>query len=112
MTDPIIPSINENKFYHQIQTSQKPFIVIIGADWCGNCHILKPMLEALAIDFNELIGFTKINIDINEEIAQNYGVSELPIILFFKNGQLIDHTIGLVSKKHINQKILNLLKKK
>ena len=109
MNNPIITSINQKSFYNKIQSSTKPFIVIIGADWCGNCHILDPMLEALAIQFEEYLGFTKLDIDINEDIARNYGVSELPIILFFKAGQLIDHTIGLVSKKNLSHKISQLI---
>jgi thioredoxin 1 len=109
MNNPIIQSINEKNFYNKIQTSKKPFIVLIGANWCGNCHIIDPMLDALAIQFEEELGFTKLNIDINEDIARNYGVSELPIILFFKNGNLIDHSIGLVSKKNLSHKISQLI---
>jgi thioredoxin 1 len=106
---PSIPSIDEKKFRQKVQTDKKPFIVIIGADWCGNCHILDPILESLASRYNHDLAFTKLNIDTSEEIAADYGVSELPIILFFKNGQLFNHTIGLISRKNLTSMIDKLL---
>ena len=106
---PGIPSIDEKNFRQRVQTDRKPFIVIIGADWCGNCHILDPILESLASRYNHDLGFTKLNIDTSEEIARVYGVSELPIILFFRNGQLFNHTIGLISRKNLIEIIDQLL---
>ena len=73
-------------------------LVLIAAEWSGACHIMKLIIEEL-IDHKEQIKIGKLDIDLNEKMAKEYGVGELPILLFFKNGQMKDHVIGTVPKK-------------
>ena len=79
--------------------SKKAFIVEIRADWCGECFILEPLLKRLAAEYSGRIRFGFVNVDTNEELTKQFGVTELPFTLFFKNGELVHHLIGLHSTK-------------
>jgi thioredoxin 1 len=79
--------------------SKKAFIIQIQADWCGECFIMTSLLKQLAIEFADRITFGYVNVDTNEAITKQYGVTELPFLLFFNHGELLHHLIGLHSKR-------------
>lgn len=101
--------LTDENFQKEVLENLEPVLVEIGADWCGTCHIMDPIIEKLAVDYKGQIKFGKLDIDTNERIAREYGVSELPFLLFFKNGQPVDHIIGAVSKKVLETRLKELL---
>ena len=82
---------------------------MISAEWSGECYILEPIFKQLAMEYGDRLNFARVNIDLGEKIAHNYGVTELPFFLFFKRGELMAHFIGLQSKKILKQQINKLL---
>lgn len=104
-----IIALSGANFWKKVLESPIPFLVEIGADWCGACDIIAPALERLAIEYEGEIRFGRLDIDANEEIAREFGVTELPFLLFFKEGKLIDHIIGAVSQRILKERLLNLL---
>lgn len=102
-------TLTDTNFQQEVLDSRHPVLVEFGADWCGPCHILAPIMEDLAADFNGRIKITKLDIDYNRQLAEKYGIQVPPTLLFFKNGQIIGHIIGMVPKIMIEDKFNTLL---
>ena len=93
----------ENENYQEL-IKNGFWIVDFYADWCGPCRMLAPVLEEL--EENVL----KVNVDNHEALAQEYGVMSIPTICFFKDGKLVNRTIGFRTKEDINDLIKELKK--
>lgn len=104
-----IIALTGSNFWKKVLENPVPFVVEIGADWCGACDIIAPALERLAIEYEGKIRFGRLDIDTNEPIAREFGVTDLPFLLFFKDGKLVDHIIGMVSQRVLEERIINLL---
>ena len=106
-----IITLTDKNFNVIVLKSSKLIIVEIGAVWCGTCHIMTPILEKVADHYKEKIEIGLLDITYNEDIAREYGVTELPFLLFFKNGELIDHIIGAVSTQVLKKRVKILLER-
>jgi thioredoxin 1 len=73
-------------------------LVDMYADWCGPCQRIAPIIEELAHEYEGKATITKLDVDASGDIAQRYGVMSIPTILIFKDGQLVDKTVGLSEK--------------
>ena len=93
----------DENFNEEVLASNIPVVVDFYADWCGPCKMLAPVIEALA---GELEG--KVNVDDESETARQYGIMSIPTLLYFKNGEVVNKTVGVVSKAEIEQ-VLNSL---
>ena len=90
---------NDNDFQKDISSQNVPVIVDFGADWCGPCKQLDPILEQIADENSEKLKVFKINIDQNPLTPQKYGVRGIPtIMLFSSEGKLIDTKVGSLPK--------------
>jgi thioredoxin 1 len=105
-----IITLTGKNFWKRVLESPLPFLVEIRADWSGSCEIMAPLIEHLAAEYAGRIHFGRLDIDANEEIAREFGVTELPFLLFFENGKLVDHIIGIISQKVLEAHIKNLLR--
>ncbi|MGI6151516.1 MAG: thioredoxin [Christensenellales bacterium] len=79
-------------------------VVDFFADWCGPCRMLAPVLEKLAQE-NSDVAIYKVNVDDEPELARRFGIMSIPTMLFFKDGQLIDKTVGALGKPAIQSKL-------
>ena len=75
-------------------------LVDFNADWCGPCQMLKPTIEEFA-DENDEIKVVSVNIDDEDSLAEKYGVSSIPCLVYFKDGKEIERSVGLVPKERI-----------
>ena len=82
-------------------------IVDFWADWCGPCKILLPIIDNLSVK-NEDVSIGKVNVDAVSGLATKYGVRNIPTLLFFKNGQVVDKAIGVQSEVILQDKINSL----
>jgi thioredoxin 1 len=80
---------------------EKPVLVDFGATWCGACRILSPTVDEIADEYADRITVAKCNVDDAEEIAMQYRIMSIPTLLFFKNGEVVDKRVGVVSKDEI-----------
>lgn len=95
--------------FKDILASSKVVLVDFWAAWCGPCRMLSPIVDDVAEAYAGRIEVAKCNVDDQEDIAAEYGIRSIPTLLFFKDGQLADKTIGLVGKAEIESKINSLL---
>ena len=100
--------IDQNNFEALI-TSAPVALVDLWATWCGPCRMLSPTVDDIAQEYEGRVAVGKCNVDDNEEIAEQFGVRSIPTLLYFKGGQLVDKSVGLVSKQEIETILNNLL---
>ena len=79
------------------------------ATWCGPCRALAPTVEEIAEEFDGKAVVAKCNVDDCESISMTYGIRNIPTLLFFKGGQVVDRSVGVVPKADIEMKLKNLL---
>jgi len=103
------PAIKGNYLKQEILENKVLSVVIFESEWNGSCQIVAPILEDLATTYKDAISFYKIDIEKEKEIAYEYGIMDLPTILFFQDGEVVDHIIGLTSKHIIQEKIEHVL---
>ena len=93
----------------EIINSGKPVVVDFWAEWCGPCRMVGPIVEELAKEFDGQVVVGKMDVDENVETPNEYGIRNIPTILFFKDGQVVDKQIGATQKAVLAAKIQALL---
>ena len=103
-----IQEIKGSEFESVVLKSDKPVLVDFNATWCGPCRMLKPALEEVA---EERTDVKVVGVDIDEcpELAARFRIRNVPTVLFFKGGQPVDKTVGLVAKETLTEKLNALL---
>lgn len=89
--------LNENNFEEEVLNSDKPVLVDFWATWCGPCRSIAPLISQLAEKYDGKIKVCKADVDENAELASSYGVSSIPTLLIFKNGEVAAQRIGSAS---------------
>ena len=93
---------NEN--FETLKNGQKPLVVDFWATWCGPCRMVAPIISELAEKYDGKIVVGKCDVEESEDIAAEYGIRNIPTILFFKNGEVVDKLVGAVSKQKFEEK--------
>ncbi|MEF9960245.1 thioredoxin [Niameybacter sp.] len=95
-------------FQQEALESNIPVIIDFYADWCGPCKMMAPIIDELATQYEGKVKIGKVNTDENRAIASKYNIMSIPTILFIKNGEVVDTTVGALPKQVIEQKINQL----
>jgi thioredoxin len=103
--------LTDKNFQKEVLENPQPVLVEISADWCGTCHIMAPVLEKLAVKFEGQIKFGRLDVDANEGTAKAYGMHELPTLLFFRDGQLVDYAMGVIARNTLEARLATLLQR-
>ena len=84
-------------------------VVDLWATWCGPCRQIAPIVSELAEEFDGKLVVGKCDVEENDDIAMEFGVRNIPTILFFKDGQLVDKFVGAANKSTLKEKFESLL---
>ena len=101
-------TITSDNFESYLNGDQ-PLVVALWATWCGPCRAIAPIISELANEYDGKIVVGKCDVEENDEIAAQFGVRNIPTILFFKDGQLVDKMVGAASKSKFDEKFKALL---
>ena len=100
-----ITELDSSNFDSTVSSATVPVVVDFWAPWCGPCKAIAPILEELASELGDTAKICKVNVDNNSEIAGKYEIRAIPTILVFKEGQVAETVVGLVSKDDLKAKL-------
>ncbi len=98
---------NEN--FETLKNGAQPLVVDFWATWCGPCRMLAPVIAELAEQYDGKIVVGKCDVEENEDLAVEFGIRNIPTIIFFKNGQVVDKLVGAQPKAKLDEKFQALL---
>ncbi len=98
---------NEN--FESLKNGEQPLVVDFWATWCGPCRMVAPVISELAEEYDGRIVVGKCDVEENEDLAMEFNVRNIPTILFFKGGQIVDKIVGAQSKARLQEKFESLL---
>jgi thioredoxin 1 len=102
--------ITDANFQEVVLNAGQPAVIDFWAEWCGPCRMLTPIVKELSQEFEGRVVVGKVDVDGNPAISGKYGIRNIPTLLFFKNGQVVDKQVGVVPKGALVAKIEALLK--
>ena len=88
---------------------EKPLVIDFWATWCGPCRMIAPIVEEMAEKYADQVVIGKCNVDESPELPTKYGIRNIPTLLFFKNGELVDKSVGALPKNELEAKIKALI---
>lgn len=95
--------------FESLKNGAQPLVVDFWATWCGPCRMVAPIIAELAEEYDGKIVVGKCDVEENDDIAAEMGIRNIPTILFFKNGQLVDKFVGAKTKAVLDEKFKALL---
>ena len=106
---PFYQTFTSENFQEEVEESHLPVLVKFSASYCGSCHILGPALRQAVADFSQEVKVGKLDVTQHPEIAEKYGIQTTPFLLFFRDGQVVDHISGPLPKSELIEKIRNFI---
>jgi len=101
--------LTDTNFQSEVINSALPVLVDFWAEWCGPCKMIGPVLDQVATELEGQAKVGKLNVDESNELAAKYNVRSIPLLLFFKNGEVKDQIVGAnVTKEQLKAKLLAL----
>ena len=97
--------VNDNNFDEVVLKSDIPVVVDFWAEWCGPCRMIAPIIDEISKEYSGKALVTKCDVDDSPSVAAQFGIRNIPTVLFFKNGKVADKQVGAVSKKNFADKL-------
>lgn len=98
-----VQEINDNNFEAEVLQAGEPVLVDFWAPWCGPCRQIAPLIEELAGEYNGTAKVVKLNVDEAPGAAQTYSVHNIPTLIVFKNGEIVDRWAGIQPKARLQE---------
>jgi thioredoxin 1 len=97
--------ITDANFEEVVLNSDKPVLVDFWAEWCGPCRMLTPIIEEMHTEYEGKAIIGKVNVDQNPGVSGRFSVRNIPTVLFIKNGEIADKSVGAVPKAQLVSKL-------
>ena len=100
--------VTDANFDQEVEQSSGLTVVDFWATWCGPCRLIAPILDQISVDYADKVKVTKLDVDANIKTATRFNVRSIPMLLFFKEGKLVDTIVGAVPRPTIEAKLKQL----
>ena len=100
-----IAAVTDATFASEVEEHKGLALVDFWATWCGPCHMVAPIMDQLARDYDGRVKVIKVDVDENQQTAMRWDVRAIPTVLFFKDGRKVDYVTGALPKAHFVEKI-------
>lgn len=97
--------ITDGNFEEVVMKSNKPVVVDFWAAWCGPCRMVGPIIEEMANEYGDKAVIGKVDVDHNPGVSAQFGIRNIPTILFIKNGEIVDKLVGAAPKATFTAKL-------
>ncbi len=101
--------VTDADFEKEVLQSPVPVVVDFWAEWCGPCKMIAPLIDELSKEFEGKAKMVKVDVDNNSATAMKYGIRNIPTLLFFKGGQVVDKQVGVVAKANLADKVNKII---
>lgn len=101
--------ITDKDFQEKVLDSDKPVLVDFWAAWCGPCRMVGPIIDELSTEYEGKAVVAKMDVDQNQEFAAKYGVRNIPTVLLFKDGEMVNRQVGVAQKETYKEAIDSVL---
>lgn len=98
-------AVTDTNFEQEVEKHAGLTIVDFWATWCGPCRMIAPVLEQLATEYGDKVKVAKLDVDSNIKTATRFNVRSIPLLLFFKDGKVVDQIVGAVPRAQIESKL-------
>jgi thioredoxin 1 len=98
-----VKEFTDTNFESEVLKSTQPVLVDFWAEWCGPCLRLAPTIEKLAEDYAGKVKVGKVNTDANHAVSMKYGISSIPTVILFKDGEVVQRIVGLRGEREFKQ---------
>lgn len=99
----MVNSITTQEFEEKVIGGAKPALVDFWAQWCGPCKMLSPVVDSVSEQLSDKVDFYKVNVDEEAELAREYGIMSIPTLILFKDGEIVEQSIGLIGEADIKE---------
>jgi thioredoxin 1 len=97
--------VSDATFTDEVLNSETPVLVDFWAAWCGPCRVVGPILDEISVEQDGKLKIAKVNIDENQAITQQLGISSIPTMMLYKNGEIVERIVGAYPKPRILEKV-------
>jgi thioredoxin 1 len=101
--------VTDASFKDDVLGAEKPVIVDFWAEWCGPCRKLGPILDDISVQYSDKVDVVKVDVDANPGVAAEYGITSIPAVYLFKDGELKSTVIGARPKQFFEQEFADYL---
>lgn len=105
MTGEALVTLSAANWAEEVEKASEPVLVDFGASWCPPCRLLAPIIAELATEYSGTVKVGAVDVDVEQQIAAQYGIMGLPTLLLFKQGQPVDRIVGFTPKKELKSRI-------
>lgn len=110
MSEDLPIAVSDDEFEEEVLKAKGPVLVDFWANWCGPCHQMAPILESFAQANVGRVKVVKVDSDENPKTSEEYGIKSIPTLIFFKDGEPVDVSVGVTSEASLQKKLDALLK--
>lgn len=104
MSEPV--HVTDGTFEQEVVNSEGPVLVDFWAEWCAPCKMIAPVLEQIATEQGDTLKIAKMDVDVNQVVAQQFGVMSIPTLILFKGGEPVERLVGYMPKEQLERKLL------